>query len=69
MQEPETVAGCTAGQDVHVTIRVALDSVAVAEKGFQKGADASTELDQMDGPGLGHLGARKVAQDRKGRWC
>ena len=69
MQEPKTVAGCTASHDVHITISVALDSVAVAEKGFQKGVDASTELDQMDGPGLGQLGARKVAQDREGRWC
>ena len=69
MQEPKTVAGCAAGHDVHVTISVALDSVSVAEKGFQEGTDASTELDQVDGLGFGQLGARKVAQDRKGRWC
>ena len=69
VQEPKAVASCAAGQDVHVAVSVTMDPVTVAKKGFQEGTDASTELDQVDGLGFGQLGARKVAQDRKGRWC
>ena len=66
VQEPKAVAGCAAGHDVRVSVRVAMNPVSISEKSFQKGADASTELNQMDGLALGQLGARNVAQGRKG---
>ena len=68
VQQPEALAGCAASHDVHVAIGLALDPVAIAKKGFQKGADASTELDHVDGARLGNQGARKVAQSRERGW-
>ena len=62
VQEPKAVASCAAGHDIHVAVSVALDPVSVAKEGFQKGTDASTELNQMDRLALGQLGARDVAQ-------
>ena len=62
VQEPKTVASCTAGHDIPVAVSVALDPVSVAKEGFQKGTDASTELNQVDRLALGQLGARDVAQ-------
>ena len=69
VQEPKAVAGCAAGHDVHVAVGVTLYPVSIAKKSFQKGTDASTELNQMDGLALGQLGARNVAQGGKGCWC
>ena len=66
VQKPKAVASCAAGHDIHVGVGVALDPVSVAEKSFQKGTDASTELNQMDGLALGQLGARDVAQGWNG---
>ena len=48
------MAGNRAGHEVHVAVGVALELIAIAKKGFKKGADATAKLDQMNGASLGH---------------
>ena len=54
MQQPDSVAGSATSHDVYVVVGIALNLVAIAEEGFQEGADATAELDQVDGASLGH---------------